>query len=448
MATAAAAAQQSSKRSPNVIFLLVDDLGWKDTGYNGGPMETPNIDRMARGGVRMEHAYSFPLCSPTRSAFMTGRNPMRLGIAWSVVRPWASYGLDPKETTIADLFRGAGYQTAMCGKWHLGHANKKLTPNARGFDHFYGHMNGAIDYFSHERDGGIDWQRNGKSVKEEGYTTFLLAAEAERWIQKRDKQRPFFLYMPFNAPHTPLQAPQNLIDKYAGKVKDERRRTFVAMVDALDTAIGRVLATVEREGIANETLIVFWSDNGGPRGQGADNGPLRMGKATVFEGGIRVPAVFYWPGKLKPGESSQVMAIWDVLPTLAAACGITPKTARPLDGVNVWEEVAGGRTRERENLFWAVHESAARQLAVRDGKWKYVRIDPHGGGQSQDLLFDLAADPNEKNNLAGNELARVKAMHARAEQWAATHPKAEVFRTLGPHPGFVSPKDWATLAVE
>lgn len=439
-ATAACLPAQTAPR-PNVIFILADDLGWKDLGHRGGPMRTPTLDRLAQQGLRLDQAYSYPLCSPTRSALMTGRNPMRLGLAYSVVRPWSPYGLDPRETTIANVFHDAGYQTAMCGKWHLGHTNKRLTPNARGFDHFYGHVNGAIDYFTHERDGGLDWQRNGKSLREEGYTTFLLAAEAQRWIKARDKARPFFLYLPFNAPHTPLQAPPELLDRYAN-IADPKRRAYVAMVDALDTAIGRVLDTVNAEGIANDTLVVFWSDNGGPRPQGADNGPLRSGKANVFEGGIRVPAIWHWPGKLKPGTSPQVMAIWDVLPTLAAACGIPVKTARPLDGVNVWPELTGGTTRERDNLLWAVHESQTRQLALRDGNWKYVRIG------EQEMLFDVVADPYEKADRAAQEPQRVKAMRTRVDEWAALHPKAEIFHGGGAHPGFVVPKDWATLAVE
>lgn len=439
-ATAAAMPAQTAPR-PNVIFILADDLGWKDLGHRGGPMRTPNIDRLAREGVRLDNAYSYPLCSPTRSALMTGRNPIRFGLAYSVVRPWSPYGLDPRETTVANVFHDAGYQTAICGKWHLGHTNRRLTPNARGFDHFYGHVNGAIDYFTHERDGGLDWQRNGKSLREEGYTTFLLAAEAQRWIKARDKARPFFLYLPFNAPHAPLQAPPELLDRYAN-IADPKRRAYAAMVDALDTAIGRVLDTVNAEGIAKDTLVVFWSDNGGPLAQGADNGPLRMGKATVFEGGIRVPAIWHWPSKLKAGSSAQMMAIWDVLPTLAAACGITPRTARPLDGVNVWPELSEGSATLRDNWFWAVHEGATRQLALRDGRWKYVRIG------EQEMLFDLATDPSEKADRAAQEPELVKKMRARTDQWAALHPKAEIFHGGGAHPGFIVPKDWAALAVE
>jgi arylsulfatase A-like enzyme len=235
-AAAAPAARAASPRHPNVIVFLADDLGWKDLGYQGSEGQTPNIDGLCREGVRFDNLYAFPLCSPTRSALMTGRNPIRFGLGYTVVRPWSTYGIPRSETVMAEVFRASGYQTAVIGKWHLGHANVAHLPRSRGFDHFYGHLNGAIDYFTHERDGGIDWQRNGASVREAGYTTDLLAAEASRWIAARDRQRPFLLYVPWNAPHTPLQAPPDLLAKYRS-VKDKKRQTYLAMVEVLDRAM-------------------------------------------------------------------------------------------------------------------------------------------------------------------------------------------------------------------
>ena len=228
----------AAPRHPNVIVILADDLGSADLGCYGSEIETPNLDRLAGQGVRFTHFHSFPLCSPTRAALMTGRSPMRCGVAYHVIRPWLSYGLPLEEHILPQTFKAAGYQTAITGKWHLGHSQVKYLPHSRGFDHAYGHVNGAIDYYTHIRDGGLDWHRNGKSVREEGYSTDLLAAEACRWIRSRDRSRPFFLYVPFNAPHSPLQAPKPLIEKYAG-IKDERRRVFAAMVDAMDSAAGR-----------------------------------------------------------------------------------------------------------------------------------------------------------------------------------------------------------------
>ena len=298
--------------SPNVVIILADDLGTADVGFRGSEIQTPNIDRLAREGTQFDRFYSFPVCSPTRSALMTGRSPMRLGVAYSVIRPWLSYGLPAEEHLMPETFRAAGYQTAMAGKWHLGHSQARFLPHRRGFDEAYGHLNGAIDYYTHVRDGGLDWQRNGRSVREEGYTTDLLAAEAVRQIRGRDKGRPFFLYLAFNAPHTPLQAPQALIDKYA-RIPDQRRRTFAAMVDAMDSGVGRVLGALDDEGIAGSTIVLFFSDNGGPTNQGARNTPLRGAKATTFEGGIRVPAVLRWPGQVRQGEKSkQVFTAMDV----------------------------------------------------------------------------------------------------------------------------------------
>src|SRR5690349_20403364 len=327
---------QAAPSSPNVLIILADDLGNHDVGFHSSEIRTPNIDRLASQGTRFERAYSFPVCSPTRSGLMTGRSPMRLGVAYTVIRPWSHYGVPVEERFMPQAFHDAGYQTAIAGKWHLGHGYKKFLPRARGFDHTYGHVNGAIDYFTHERDGGLDWNRDGVSVREEGYSTFLLGAETIRLIKQRDKARPFFHYLPFNAPHAPLQAPPDYIDRYAN-IKDEKRRRYAAMTEAMDATVGKVLAALDDEGIADNTLVLFFSDNGGPTGSGATNTPLRAGKATAFEGGIRVPAIMRWPGHLKPGSSSQqVMTMMDYFPTLTGAAGVKPGNKLAMDGKNLW----------------------------------------------------------------------------------------------------------------
>jgi arylsulfatase A-like enzyme len=427
---------------PNVLLILADDLGSRDTGFHGSEIRTPNLDRLAAGGVRFTQLYSYPLCSPTRAGLMTGRHPIRYGLAYSVVRPWATYGLSPSETTLANVFKDSGYQTAITGKWHLGHFNRRLLPASRGFDHFYGHVNGAIDYFTHERDGGIDWQRNGQSVREEGYTTDLLAAEANRWIDARDPGRPFFLYMPFNAPHTPLQAPDRWLREYAS-IKDQRRRTYAAMVSALDAAAGTVIDHLRRKNLLDSTLVVFLSDNGGPRGQGADNGLLRQGKSTVYEGGIRVPGIMHWPSALKPGTTAQVMTPTDWLPTLAAAAGIPAKTAQPLDGANLWPHISGRTTVPRRDLFFCVQgEQGPRQYALRDGNIKFVSI---GGAEA---IYDVAADPSETTDLLPKMQETGAGMRKRVAEWAALHPRAEVYTGGAQHPGWVPPRDWAKAAVD
>ena len=436
-------AAQAPAAKPNVVVFLADDLGWKDLGFQGSEGQTPHLDRLCQQGVRFDRLYAFPLCSPTRSALLTGRNPLRFGLGYTVVRPWSSYGLPPNETTIADVFRTAGYQTAAIGKWHLGHTNVAHLPRSRGFDHFYGHLNGAIDYFTHDRDGGIDWQRNGASVREPGYTTDLLAAEADRWIAKRDPQRPFFLYMPWNAPHSPLQAPQDLLAKYAS-IADPKRRSYLAMVEALDRGVGQVLARIEADGLAANTVVWFMSDNGGPRGAGADNGPLRAGKSNVFEGGIRVPGVVRWPGKVQPGVCQQVLTVYDVLPTLAGACGIGCQTRQPLDGLNLWSTIQGQTPPvDRQNLLFAVQpERGPRQHALRDGPWKLVRL------AKEESLFHIDDDPNEKNDVLAANPEIAARLRKLMDAWIRLAPPGEASYSLEPHPGWITPKDWAKVAVE
>ncbi len=432
---------------PNVVIFLADDLGWGNVGYHGSEGQTPHIDRLAREGVRFEQFYSYPVCSPTRAGLLTGRSPMRYGIVYSVVRPWANYGLPLDEHILPQTFKAAGYQTAITGKWHLGHAHVKQLPHLRGFDHFYGHVNGAIDYYTHEREGGIDWQRNGESVREEGYSTDLLAAEANRFIEGRDRNRPLFLYVPFNAPHGPLQAPPGgLIKKYS-KISNERRRTYLAMVEAMDAALGRVLATLEKQGMAENTLVLFLSDNGGPLGQGASNLALRAGKGTTFEGGIRVPALMHWPAGLKGGRNlNQVMTVLDVLPTLAAAAGLRPGNVKPLDGRNMWPAITTGQISPREDLFFAVGPDETLHLGVRRGEWKLVREISKSERNEKNYLFNIADDPNESADLSAKRPDLVKELVAAVQKWQALHPQNPECSSF-PHPGWVAPKDWREAAV-
>lgn len=434
-------AQQQAARKPNMVFLLADDLGFRDLGYQGGPMATPHLDRLAREGRVLPRHYTYPLCSPTRSGIMTGRNPMRLGLGYTVVRPWERRGLPLDETTMPEVFRAAGYRTGMVGKWHLGHWSKAQTPNGRGFDHFYGHVNGAIDYFTHERDGGLDWQRNGKSLREEGYTTDLIAAEAVRWMGEGDAAKPFFLYVPFNSPHSPLQAPERLRGRHAD-IGDERRRTFVQMVEAMDEAVGKIVAQLQKSGQMENTLIAFQSDNGGPRGQGANNGTLRAGKATVYEGGLRVPAFVHWKGKLEAGEAQGVTTLCDWLPTLVGAAGIPLRAGKPLDGMNVWPQLlANNALPGRKDLYFAVEPGTQGvQMALIDGQYKLVRVG------AREELFDVEADPSEKKDVRSFLPEVATRMSNRLDAWMRLAPKNALRHSGGAPKGFVAPKEWAELA--
>lgn len=436
--------QAAAPTRPNVLILLADDLGWHDVGYHGSEIRTPNIDRLASEGVRFERAYSFPVCSPTRSGLMTGRSPMRLGVAYTVIRPWSSYGVPANERFMPQAFRDAGYQTAITGKWHLGHAEKRFLPRARGFDHAYGHVNGAIDYFTHEREGGLDWNRNGKSVREEGYSTFLLGAEAERFIKQRDRARPFFLYVPFNSPHAPLQAPPEYLDKYAN-ISDRKRRSFAAMTDAMDSAIGRLLGTLKDEGIAENTLVLFFSDNGGPVGSGATNTPLRGAKGTCFEGGIRVPAVMRFPGRLKAGTTSQqALSMMDYFPTLTAACGVSPGNTLPLDGKNLWPAIENGKITKREDIFFVHEAGGSIRLAVHHGEWKLVREEP-ASGAPRNLLFRIDEDPSETKDLSAEQPKLVQELSQRIADWRKLHPANGVRESERPS-DWKAPALWAEAA--
>src|SRR4051812_39558012 len=291
------AAARSADR-PNIVFFLIDDLGWSDVGFHGSEIKTPNIDKLAHAGARLEQFYVQPVCSPTRAALMTGRYPMRHGLQVGVVRPWAQYGLPLEERTLAQALKGAGYRTAIVGKWHLGHFRPEYLPTRRGFDHQYGHYNGALDYFTHIRDGGFDWHRDDKVCRDEGYSTFLDAAEAARIIQSRDKNEPLFLYVPFNAVHAPHQVPDKYKTPYASMA--EPRRTYAGMCAAMDEAIGTILSALDTAKMRENTLIVFANDNGGPApGRVTSNGLLRAGKGTLYEGGVRVSCCAVWPGHLQ-----------------------------------------------------------------------------------------------------------------------------------------------------
>ena len=261
--TLALSASFAAASPPNIVFFLADDLGSADVGYRGGEIKTPAIDKLAKAGAQLDAFYVQPVCSPTRAALMTGRYPMRHGLQVGVVRPWAQYGLPLDERTLPQALKEAGYTTAIVGKWHLGHFAPEYLPTRRGFDHQYGHYNGALDYYTHIRDGGFDWHKDDKACRDEGYTTHLLAKEACRIIADHDAKKPLFLYVPFNAVHAPHQVPDKYREPYSAM--KEPRRTYAGMLAAMDEAIGQIVDAVEKKGLRKETLFVFSSDNGGPQ---------------------------------------------------------------------------------------------------------------------------------------------------------------------------------------
>src|SRR5438105_5155365 len=256
---------RAADNKPNFVHVVADDLGWKDVGFNGcTDIKTPNIDALAAGGATFTQFYVQPMCTPTRAALMTGRYPFRYGLQTAVIPSVSAYGLDTSEWLMPQALKEAGYKTAIIGKWHLGHADKKYWPKQRGFDYQYGAMIGELDYFTHEEHGVLDWFRNNEPVKEEGYTTTLIGKDAAKFIDEHDPATPLYLYLAFNAPHTPYQAPTEYIDRYPG-IADPTRRTYAGMVACLDDEIGRVVAALERKKMRDNTLILFHSDNGGTR---------------------------------------------------------------------------------------------------------------------------------------------------------------------------------------
>lgn len=457
MASAAldgAAATASNAPRPNIIYILADDLGSYDVSWRGSEIQTPHLDKLARGGTLLEQFYVQPVCSPTRAALLTGRYPIRHGLQVGVVRPWAQFGLPLDERTLPQALKEAGYATAIVGKWHLGHFRPEYLPTRRGFDQQYGHYNGALDYFQHTRDGGFDWHRDDKVSRDEGYSTALFAREAVRIIKAQDARTPLFLYVAFNAVHAPWQVPPRYKQPYADL--PEPRRTYAGMVAAMDEAVGEIVAAVDARGWRTNTLIVFSSDNGGPQPRRVtSNGPLRAGKGTVFEGGVKVCAFANWPGQIRSNATVDApLHVVDWYPTLLKLAGASLQQKLPLDGRDLWPTLTRGAPSPHDVILM---NATPKKGAVRAGDWKLVvnaqaRESADGEDAADDVatsaneaferpveLFNLVDDPSEKNNLAAQRPEKVKELLARYDALAKqqvppkAHPKP---------PGFKSPAVW------
>lgn len=447
-------ADLAAARPPNIVVLLADDLGHADVGFRGGEIATPSIDRIAKEGVVLERYYVAPICSPTRAALLTGRDPIKLGIAYDQINPWNNVGLAPSETTLAEVLKADGYQTALVGKWHLGHTQEHQLPNAQGFDHFYGHLHTNTNYYEHARESGHDLQQNGKSIRADGeYLTHLEAHEAVRYIRERDRSRPFFLYVPFTAPHSPMQAPKATIAKYASLSNTAQRRVYAAMVDEMDQAIGQILAALDEEDIAEETIVFFSSDNGGSDVFGGVNAPLRGFKGQTFEGGIRVGAAIRWPDRLEGGRKvTDMMTVMDLLPTLASAAGVPVRSNVRLDGIDMWPAIHRDQPVSRLKPVGFVSEiplPGVIHLALFDGRFKLVQVLQERATETRVVnhLFDIEADPYEKSDLAERHPAVVQRLVRLLGEWRQQHPMAGTRSTLVAPPGWLAPKDWALAVV-
>ena len=419
----------AAEQPPNIVVILADDLGYADVGFHGlRDFATPNLDRLAAIGVRFTNAYvSHPYCSPSRAGLLTGRYQHRFG---HVHNPKfrAGEGLPLGETLLPQVLSRGGYVSGIVGKWHLGDA-PRFHPVARGFDEFFGLLGGGHDYFksadADAREYLIPLESPSGQVRVEGYLTEQLTQAALEFI-RRNAENPFFLYLAYNAPHGPLQAPPELLAR-VDSIDDPRRQTYAAMVTSLDDGVGEVLALLEELGMSSHTAIFFLSDNGGPTPANAsDNSPLRATKGTVYEGGVRVPFVIAWPGHLQAGASfdSPVSSL-DIFPTTVAMAGI--EVPADLDGVNLMPYLAGTDTGPpHEQLFW--HSDAGGQFATRTAEHKLVRVL-----NRESELYAIEEDIAESNPITG-ATSRVSELNRSIAAWHADHPPPAWPGTRGEHP--------------
>ena len=408
---------QGAPQRPNILLIVGDDMGYADVGVHGcKDIPTPHIDSIAKNGVRCSSGYvSGPYCSPTRAALLTGRYQQRYGHEFNPGPPVEKnidVGLSLKEKTMADRFKDAGYATALVGKWHLGH-DKKFYPLNRGFQEYFGFLGGAHSYTNARADGNNPVMRGLDVVDEKEYLTDAFAREAVAFIE-RNSSKPFFLYLAFNAVHVPLQAPAKYRDRFAN-ISDEKRRTYAAMMSAMDDAIGRVLATLKENKLEENTLVFFISDNGGPPANGSDNSKLRGYKASTWEGGIRVPFMLEWKGHLPTDKVyGQPVIQMDFLPTALAAAGV--ETEDQFDGVNLLPYLTGKKKgAPHDTLYWRFGQ----QTAIRQGDWKLVKGGRGNAIAEKPLLINLAKDIGEQNDLSDKEPKKVEQLQAAWDKWNA-----------------------------
>ena len=421
----APAGETPATRKPNIIFILADDLGWADVTFHHGNVPTPNLDKLAAEGVELTQHYVFPVCSPTRSALLSGRYASRFGIT----NPQSPRAYRWDTVTLARSLKSVGYDTALFGKWHLG-SKPEWGPQKFGFDRSYGSLGGGVGPWNHRYKTGEftnTWHRDGQLVEEEGHVTDLITREAIQWLESRT-DKPFLLYVPFTAVHIPIREPEEMVRRVPKEITGSSQRQFAACVIHLDDSIGKILAALEKSGKAANTLVVFSSDNGAPPTAenndplypaddydpgptGGSNVPLHGKKGEVYEGGIRTPTIARWPGKLKPGKFTGVAHISDWMPTLCALAGYMPEKDLKWDGLNLWPHLTGAEPPKSRAIYIA--GPGFRSRMVREGDWKLILT-----GAEKAELFDLAADPNETTDRATKMPGKVAALRTRLEQLA------------------------------
>lgn len=428
---------------PNILLIVSDDQGWADLGSFGGvAIRTPNLDRLAREGVRLTQFYATaPFCTPSRGSILTGRYPHRNG-TYELFRnkapdlghqyTWQEYlytaehllGMDTREVLISEVLADAGYYNGIFGKWDLGQLRRYL-PLQQGFHEFYGHVDTGIDYYTHERYGVHNMVRGNERTREDQgtYSTEIFRREATRFIRE-NHHRPFFLYVPFNAPHgssnldrddPPVPAPEEFVRLYPDQDPTSNRTLYMAAVTAMDEAIGEMLDLLDEHGIADNTIVFFMSDNGGSGL--ADNGPLRGKKADLYEGGVRVPAIARWPGRIPAGTVRDAfLSALEIFPMLLSAVGAPPPEGVVLDGFDMLPILTGTSPRARQELFWQFRG----ERAARVGNWKWVEA------REGEALFDLSRDISEQTDLSGERPEVLERLRREFSAWRAEMEAAEI----------------------
>ena len=428
-----------SVQTPNILVIIADDLGSADHGFRGSEIATPNIDRMAREGVVFNQHYTYSVCTPTRAAFFSGRYATRFGIDTPSNDQVFPFGTE----TLASALKQVGYRTAISGKWHLG-SKPEWGPKHFGFDHSYGALAGGIGPYCHNYEPGPylkTWHRNHAYVEEEGHITDLFTQEGIRFIEK-NQDRPFLLCLTHAAPHIPLDEPEEWLERYPN-IEDAGHRLYAAAVSHLDNGIGQILATLERLELDEKTLVLFFSDNGAhPPDRndreypgiypnlriGGSNQPFRGGKSSVHEGGIRMPAIARWPGKLEARQTDVPVHVVDWMPTLSHLAGYSPSKDLLWDGKDIWPVVTGETKSDLRTFYWRVyHPTVGTTLAIRHGDWKLLVHPaeelretaigvrnapryPRGNADGFKELFNLIDDPYEQNNLADEFPEKVQSL--------------------------------------
>lgn len=430
---------------PNIVIVVADDLGWGDVGYHGSKIKTPNLDKLAEVGIQLNRFYVSPISTPTRAGLLTGRYPNRMGVRNVVIPPWRDFGIEPNEIFLPQELEKAGYKNrAIIGKWHLGHSRKCYYPLNRGFTHFYGHLNGAIDYFTHEREGELDWHNDWESSYDKGYSTDLLSEHAANCIDKYSTESPFFLYVAFNAPHEPLQATDQDLKLYGfdeskpryGKIKtghgNTEEQTYAAMVTCMDRGVGRIIAALEKNGELQNTIFLFFSDNGAVVGS---NGSLRGNKFLEFEGGVRSPAILNWPSVLKGGRIlNQVTGYVDVMPTLLDI--VNTNSNAEFDGISILPVLKGRKKSINRNFYLGLG-------AVVTNNWKFIE-NGHNNQMKIDKsqLFKIDNDPNERVNTLNSYPKKAKYFERFVFRFDTITPPNKLPDYGVGKEEFIVPKEW------